>query len=324
MLHQGKLPPALLREVLAGAPPLPDEVRLGPAVGEDAAAIDVPAGCLVVAADPITLTGEGIGRSAVMVNANDVAVMGVRPRWFLATVLFPAGTTESDVRELFAELHGAANDLGIALVGGHTEVTEAVVQPIVSGMMLGMGPEEELIRSSGARPGDVVVQIGQAPIEGAAVLAAAGASTAPWPPSADSVPSISVVEAALAAATLGAGSMHDPTEGGLAAGLHEIAEASGVAIVVDPSEVAWFPPALAVVEGAGADPWSTLASGTVLATFTQDDVEAALSELRRLGHVAVAIGKTRDGRGVTDVSGERVSWPSRDEVARLLGARHPD
>ena len=93
------------------------------------------------------------------------------------------------------------------------------------------------------------------------------ASSVPWPPSGEAVPSISVVEPALAAAALGASAMHDPTEGGLAAGLHEIAEASGVAIVVDRSEVAWYPPAVAVVEAAGANPWSTLASGTVLATF---------------------------------------------------------
>ena len=279
VLAGGKLPPALLREVLAGAPPLPDEVRLGPALGEDAAAIDVEAGCLVVTADPITLTGEGIGWSAVVVNANDVAVMGVRPRWFLATVLLPVGTTDSGVRRLFAELHAAVADLGVALVGGHSEITGAVRQPIVSGVMLGIGSPDQIVRSSGALPGDVVVQIGAAPIEGAAVLAVA--SSVPWPPSGEAVPSISVVEPALAAAELGATAMHDPTEGGLAAGLHEIAEASEVAIIVDPSEVVWFAPAVAVVEAAGADPWSTLASGTILATFGPDEADAAVRELRQ-------------------------------------------
>lgn len=316
VLKRGKLPPALLREVLAGAPPMPDEVRLGPALGEDAAAIDVEAGCLVVAADPITLTGEGIGWSAVAVNANDVAVMGVRPRWFLATVLLPVGTTESDVRRLFADLHAAVTDLGVALVGGHSEITGAVRQPIVSGVMLGIGSPDELVRSSGAVPGDGVVQIGEAPIEGAAVLAVA--SSAPWPPIGTAVPSISVVEAALAAAGLGASAMHDPTEGGLAAGLHEIAEASGVAIVVDPSEVAWFPPAVEVVEAAGANPWSTLASGTLLATFGPGASDTAVRELRRLGHVAAIIGEVKEGQGVTELSGTQLPWPDRDEVARLL------
>ena len=166
-LPQGKLPPALLREVLVDDAVLPAEVRIGPAVGEDAAAIDVEDGCLVVGADPITLTGEGIGRSAVAVNANDVAVMGVRPRWFLATVLLPVGTTESDVRRLFAELHVAVAELGVTLVGGHSEVTAAVRQPVVSGVMLGLGERNGIVRSSGAEPGDVVVQVGEAPIEGA-------------------------------------------------------------------------------------------------------------------------------------------------------------
>ena len=318
VLDRGKLPPALLQEVLAGAPPLPDEVRMGPALGEDAAAIDVEAGCLVVAADPITLTSEGIGWSAVVVNANDVAVMGVRPRWFLATILLPVGTTDSDVRRLFAELHAAVADLKVALVGGHSEITGAVRQPIVSGMMLGTGSPERLVLSSGAVPGEAVVQIGEAPIEGAAVLAAAVASSVQWPPSDEALPSISVVEPALAATTLGACAMHDPTEGGLAAGLHEMADASRVAIVVDPSGVAWYAPALAVVEAAGANPWSTLASGTVLATFAADEADAAVSELRRLGHVAAVVGESREGQGVADLSGAQVPWPNRDEVARLL------
>lgn len=318
-MERGKLSPALLREVLSGAPPLPDDVRLGPAVGEDAAVVNVEAGCLVVAADPITLTGEGIGWSAVAVNANDVAVMGVHPRWFLATVLLPVGTTDSGVHRLFAELHAAVTELGVALVGGHSEITAAVRQSVVSGVMLGVGSPDRIVRSSGARSGDVVVQIGAAPIEGAAVLAAAGASPVPWPPSGVVVPSISVVEPALAAAELGASAMHDPTEGGLAAGLHEIGEASGVAIVVDRSAVAWYPPALAVVEAAGAEPWSTLASGTLFATFRPDDVDAAVGELRHRGHVVTVIGDTKNGVGIADRSGAPIPWPDRDEVARLLG-----
>jgi hydrogenase maturation factor len=324
VLKQGKLPWALLTEALSSGPPLPDSVVLGPAVGEDAAVITVEAGCLVVAADPITLTSEGIGRLAVVVNANDVAVMGVRPLWFLATVLLPVGTTDAVVRRLFEELHGAVADAGAALVGGHTEVTRAVREPIVSGVMFGIGSPGAIVRSSGAVPGDIVVQVGAAPIEGAAVLAAA--SQLPWPSHAESVPSVSVVEPALAAAALGATAMHDPTEGGLAAGLHELAEASGLAIVIDLSAVAWYPPAVAVVEAAGADLWSTLASGTLLATFGPDQAATAVTELRRLGHLVAVIGESSEGCGVTARSGAPIAWPDRDEVARLLdigdGTRH--
>ncbi|MCP3913282.1 MAG: hypothetical protein GY745_16200 [Actinomycetia bacterium] len=322
VLQQGKLPPALLVEMLAEASPLPDEVVLGPSVGEDAAVIAVEAGSLVVAADPITLTGEGVGRSAVLVNANDVAVMGVRPRWFLATVLLPVGTTDSAVRLLFAELHAAADEAGVALVGGHTEVTGGVGQTVVSGVMMGLGSPDQIVPSSGATPGDVVVQVGAAPIEGAAVLAPTRGL--PWPPTDEPLPSISVVEAALTAASLGATSMHDPTEGGLASGLHELAAASGVAITVNPNEVAWHPRAVAVVEAAGANPWATLASGTLLATFGPDAAPAAVGELRRLVPTAAVIGETHEGEGVVDLRGAPIGWPDRDEVARLAEAEDAD
>src|SRR5579862_380288 len=128
-LPVGKLPAALLAEVLSGLGPLPTEVRLGPSIGEDACAIDVPRGVLVAATDPITLTAAEAARLAVIVNANDVAVTGVRPRWFLAAVLLPPGTTSTAVRELFAAMGAALIEVGATLVGGHTEVSAAVTRP---------------------------------------------------------------------------------------------------------------------------------------------------------------------------------------------------
>jgi hydrogenase expression/formation protein HypE len=325
-LPMGKLPARLLGDLLEGMGEWPADVRLGPAIGEDAAAIDVPAGVLVVAADPITLTGSEIGALAVTINANDVAVMGARPRWFLATVLLPVGTTEDDVLRLFVAMRSALLREEIALVGGHTEVTAAVTQPVVSGQMLGMIEAERLVTTGGARLGDVVVQIGSVPVEGAAVLAAEAADrlsgldprTLESARAAADDPGISVVEAALRAADLGATSMHDPTEGGLAAGLHEVAAASGHGIRVDRDSVAWFVPGVRVCEELGADPWATLASGCVVATFGSDEVDAALEALGAGGFTAAIIGEMTDQGGVVDGDDRAILWPDRDEVARLL------
>ena len=225
-LPAGKLPAALLAELLSGLPRAP-EVRAGPAVGEDACAIDVPAGTLVAATDPVTLTGGQVGRFAVVINANDVAVAGARPRWFLATVLLPAGTTAQQVRELFATVRSSLDELGAHLVGGHTEVTHAVAQPVVVGQMLGLVERGRFVSTGGVRPGDVVLQVGPAPVEGAAVLASEAAdrlgdldaTVLQAARSALSDPGISVVDAALLATEQGAVAMHDPTEGGLATGL---------------------------------------------------------------------------------------------------------
>ena len=174
VLALGKLPPALLAELLGDLPPAPPEVRVGPSPGEDACAIEVPAGTLVATTDPITLTGHDVARYAVAINANDVAAMGVAPRWFQAAVLLPRGTVESEVRTLFAALLSALAEVGAVLVGGHTEVTGAVVQPTIVGQMLGFSTEGRLLSSAGLRPGDRVLQLGAAPIEAASVLAQEG------------------------------------------------------------------------------------------------------------------------------------------------------
>jgi hydrogenase expression/formation protein HypE len=321
----GKLPTEVLSELLSGLAPLPPEIRLGPAIGEDAAAIDVPAGVLVAATDPITLTGQEIGRFAVIINANDVAVMGARPRWFLAAVLMPVGATEADVEALFSTMRDALAEVGAVLVGGHTEITEAVTQPLIVGQMLGIAEPDRLVSTGGVRPGDVVVQIGAAPVEGGAVLAAElparlaelDAEITRAASAGVEDPGISVVEAALLAADLGATGLHDPTEGGLAAGMHELAMAAGVALRVDPARVLWFEPAVAVCEALGADPWAVLASGSLLAAFDADAADAAIDGLTGRGHAAAAIGVAEPGSGVAGTDGRSIPWPERDEVARL-------
>src|SRR5690348_12567343 len=171
VLPVGKLPADLLGRLLDGIGPLPPEIIVGPAVGEDSCAIAVDAGVLVAASDPITLTGADLGRAVVTINANDLAVTGVRPRWFLATVLLPVGTTEPEVVRLFDDMRRALSALGAVLVGGHTEVTGAVSSAVVAGHMLGLAPAGRVVRTSGVRPGDAIVQVGRVPIEGAAVLA---------------------------------------------------------------------------------------------------------------------------------------------------------
>jgi hydrogenase expression/formation protein HypE len=330
-LAAGKIPVDLLVRLLAELPPPPPEVRVGAAIGEDACGIEVTDGVVVASADPITLTSEDAGRLAVLVNANDVAVSGARPRWFLAVVLVPPGSTDGLVHGLFRSIRSTLEELGAHLVGGHTEVTPAVTRPIVVGQMLGLA-DRELISTGGFEPGERVVQVRPAPIEGAAVLAREAADRlagldAELVAAARSAlerPGISVVDAALLAASLGATSLHDPTEGGLAAGLNEMASAARHRIVVDPSAVLWFPPGVAVCEALGVSPWNTLASGTLLATFPSGGVDAALAGLVEEGHEAAIIGRVDEGSGVENEDGEPLPWVERDEVAHLLSLRDAD
>lgn len=325
-LTSGKLPNALLRELLATDTPSPPELLLPPRPGEDAGVVALAGGALVIAGDPVTMTGADVGAHAVLVNANDIAVTGVRPRWFLSTILLPEGIGEDEIRALFRGMRAMLDRHDIVLVGGHIEITASVRQTVVSGHILGFAPDGEFLRTADMKPGDALLQIGPAPVEAAAVLAnevaAAERSVAAelWQAAlgALNAPGISVVEAALRAVSLGAHALHDPTEGGLSAGLHEMAEAAGVALELDEDAVLWFEPGTALCRALDADPWGALASGALLAAFPADLAESACRTLLEEGFQAAAIGHAVDGSGVGFVDGRALLRYERDEVLRLL------
>jgi hydrogenase maturation factor len=205
-------------------------------------------------------------------------------------------------------------------------VTEAVGQPVVVGQMLGWCERGAWVPTGGLRPGDRVVQIGATPVEGGAVLAEALASRGGI--DADLLararaglrePGISIVEPALLAAKLGAVALHDPTEGGLATALHELADASDLAIHgIAPEAVLWFEPALAMCRAAGADPWGTLASGALLAGFRETDAKEAIATLEAAGFATATLGRAAAGEGVLRSDGQPLPRFDRDELSRVL------
>src|SRR5215207_8169045 len=137
-LPPGKLPGDLLAAMLARYVKPDPRVLVGPGVGRDAAAIAVGDRAIVVKTDPITFATADAGWYLVNVNANDIACMGATPKWLLATALFPERTTTPElVEQSFASLARAANELGIALVGGHTEITLGLDRLILVGQLIG-------------------------------------------------------------------------------------------------------------------------------------------------------------------------------------------
>ena len=162
-----------MHDLISGLPLQSADKRLivGPGLGEDAAHILMGENTLLAKTDPITFATERIGWYAVNVNANDIAVAGGIPKWFLATVLMPPGTTEDEVRKIFDQLGEAAAENNIQLAGGHTEITPTVTQPVVCGLMLGEAPTSRTVSASGAQPGDTVILTKGIAIEGTSILA---------------------------------------------------------------------------------------------------------------------------------------------------------
>jgi hydrogenase maturation factor len=328
-LLPGKLSPALLRRLLRFRGARDRRVVVGPAFGLDAAVVDLGPQYLVLKSDPVTFTTDEVGWYAVHVNANDVAVMGARPAWFQSTIIVPPRTTAGMVRRIFRDIDRAARGLGIAVTGGHTEISTAVKQPIVAGDMQGLVRRADLVTAAGARAGDLVVMTKLAGIEGTSILARrfAGAARRALGDRGrreaarfNHRPGISVVGEALLAARAGASAMHDPTEGGVAAALFELATASGRRLIVDLDRIAVHPHTACLCGHFGLRPLGLIASGSLLLTISERRAEALLGAFKRRRVPAAVIGAVRSGLGVEAYrEGRRVrfEWSPRDELTRL-------
>ena len=330
----GKLPPELLGRLLRAHASADPRVVVGPRVGEDAAVLDMGDRYLVATADPITFATDEVGWYALHVNANDLAVRGARPLWFLATVLLPdAGATEVGVERLFAELREACAELGVALVGGHTEVTAGVPRPIVSGCMLGEVEKDRLVTTGGARPGDVLLLTKGVPLEGAVIIArerAAEAERRGVP--ADVVkrardflrdPGVSVLpEARAACAAARVHAMHDPTEGGVATACWELAQAADVGLYVDRERIPVLREGRVLCDAFGLDPLGTIASGSLLLAVDPADAPRVTAACRGAGIDCVTIGRvTEPSEGVTLATGGHArpmpTFP-QDQITRIF------
>jgi hydrogenase maturation factor len=301
-------------------------------VGEDAAVLDMGDRYLVATTDPITFVTEDLGWYALVVNANDLAVRGATPRWFLATCLLPEGrTTESDVTALFAQLGSACERQGVALVGGHTEITPGLERPIVVGTMLGEVDKTRLVTTGGARPGDVLVLTKGVPLEGTSIIARARADELrargyddAWLARArGTLARLSVVpEALLAAELVGVHAMHDPTEGGIATALWEVADAAGVGLAVEAERIPVLAEGAALCREFGLDPFGTIASGALLVALGPTDAGILLHALARADIEAAFIGRVvpREAGVVLTRGGRPGPLPrfDQDEITRLL------
>ena len=333
-LRTGKLPAAVLAELLGRVQHRDPRVLLGPGIGRDAAVIDLGGDRLLVAkTDPVTFAADQIGHYTVNVNANDIACMGARPAWMLATALLPPGARDGLPGEIFDQLIAACEALGIELVGGHTEVTPDVRQPIVIGAMLGEAARDEIVIGEGAVPGDCVILTKGIAIEGTAILAREfpsalerrGLDRGTIRRAAVLLhdPGISVVpDARAVCAATHPRALHDPTEGGIVTALEELAVASKCTIRVDLSRVPILEETRRACEALDLDPLGLLASGALLAIVAAEDCDAVVARLRNAKIECQVIGSVEAGPAKVIMGDQDATAPlphfDRDEIARFV------
>jgi hydrogenase maturation factor len=266
-----------------------------------------------------------------LVNANDVATAGATPRWFLTTLLFPVGSSAFIVHNVMEELSEVCRSQNITLCGGHTEITDAVTRPVVTGMMIGTVEKRRMIDKRNIKPGDQVLMTKAVAVEGTAIIARefgdrllnVGVQPAVIENCRGFLDHISILpEAAIALSVNGVSAMHDVTEGGLATALEELSIAGGHRIRVDMERIPIYSETAKICGLLKLNPLGLIGSGSLLICCRHYAGRTLLQHIRKAGIAVAIIGEVREaGQGIEALRQHQpVPWPQFevDEITQLF------
>lgn len=323
----GKIPESvLIRSVLKQVKHRREEVLAGPGVGEDCAALEVGEGeALVLSTDPITGTAKDIGRHGIYVTANDLAVSGAEPIGVLLTVILPPDVPEEELKKIIKDGEETCKGLHMEILGGHTEVSKIVSQPLLSVTGVGKVKKKSFLRTSGMKPNQDLVVTKWIGLEGTAILAKEKEEELRkrFPSilvhtARDFSHLLSVIEEARIATEHGVSAMHDITEGGIFGALWEMASGAGVGLEVDLKKIPIRQETVEICEYFGLNPYQLMSSGSILAA--SDDGYELVRKLEQAGIHAVVVGRTNGENDRILYNGEDVRYldkPQPDELYRI-------
>lgn len=328
----GKVPENVLkRSVFKQLHTKRPEVVLGAGVGEDCAAVKLaPDETLVLSTDPITGTAKDIGTLAIQITMNDLASSGAEPVGVLLTILLPERIREIKLREMMEQIEEACAQVGVQVMGGHTEVTAVVNQPVITVCGVGKVKDGKIISTAGARPGMDILVTKWIGIEGTSILAKEheeellGRFSAPFIQKAKDLDVyLSVLSEAAVAVRSGVSAMHDVTEGGIFGALWEIAEASGVGLEIDIKKIPIRQETVEICEFFGINPYQLISSGCML--MAAADGNLLVRELEKAGIPAAIIGKATEGNDRVLLNGDEQRFlepPKTDELYHINGGNN--
>ena len=330
-LPAGKFPVDLLETFLDDIHSEDSSIIIQAGVGEDIAAVDISnEDTLILKSDPITFVSDAAGFYAVLINANDIATSGAKPRWLLATLLIPPGITPSKVYSILYELSETCSKWEISLCGGHTEITDAVTRPVVCGMLAGTVERPKLLDKKNMRTGDRILLTKALAIEGTAIIArefeeqlrASELLQDEINTDKQLIEQLSILkEAEIAGNHEGVTAMHDITEGGIATALEELSVAGGHKIRVEMDKIPILPETARVCAAMNIQPMGLIGSGSLLICCEKRTSKDLVEKITAADIKATYIGEVLErGRGVSAFQkGKAATWPKfdADEITHL-------
>lgn len=324
----GKLPNDVLEKiVLSNIKNKRKEVLVRAAVGEDSAIIDFSNDLCVISTDPITGATKGIGKLAIHISCNDVSTSGAEPIGVLLTILAPPNTTEKDIENIMKEAGEAAEEINVEIVGGHTEITDAVNRIVINTTVLGKQSREKLPNSKAIKTGDKVLITKYAAIEGTSIIAKEleeqliekiGKDKLEIAKNMDSM--LSVVKEGIICGEIGVRYMHDITEGGVLGAVWEASKATGKGIKILEELIPVNDVTREIADLVGIDLFRLISSGSMLIIAEEEKVSIINEKLCEVGIKATVIGEIIEKGIIMEKNGQNydIEPPTSDELYRAL------
>ena len=308
------------------------EVKTRAGIGEDCAVIDYGEYECVVSTDPITADVKNIGRLAIHISCNDVASNGIEPLGITLAVMLPVGTTESDVQTIMTQAGTAAEEAGVEIIGGHTEVTPAVNQPVIVSTAFGRGIAGESASARNMRPGDMIMMTKSAGLEGTGIIATEKAEelTGVLTPqelrrAQGMIRDVSVVKDGITAGRIGTSGMHDVTEGGILGAVWEMCHISGLGAEVELEAIHVDPVTEKIAAHYGINPLRLISSGCMLIVAPPSKAYKIVTEYHKIdvNIKSAIIGKICGAEhGITQIDPQgqesEIAPPYADELYKVI------
>ncbi len=320
----GKLPNDVLnQEILSKLTINNKEVLVQPKVGEDCSIVDFGEEKCVLTTDPITGAVNDIGSLAVHISCNDIASAGVKPLGILVTLLAPPSSNIDDIKKVMMDITKTCEKINVTVLGGHTEVTDAVNKIVVSITAIGKG--KNIVTTGGAKINDDIVVTGYAGLEGSVIIAADKEKELLSIFNKEEIENIklmlndiSVIETGLIAGNFKVNSMHDATEGGILGAIWEVGEASNLAVSIDINKIPIKEETIKIANLFKIDPYKLISSGSMI--ITTEKGEELVTVLKENGINAAVVGKIVEGDNTILIGNKKqiLDQPDSDELYKVI------
>lgn len=342
ILETGKLDSELLKKIVFDKITYRSNlVKVRPGIGEDCAVMDFGEYDCIMSTDPISSAVSDIGKLAIHITCNDIASNGVQPLGIMLACMLPEGTTDKDIEHIMAQAAETAAALEVEIVGGHTEITPAVKQPVIVSTAIGRCPAEGSQTGGSMKPGDYIMMTKSVGLEGTGIIACdyeerlreAGFEDSEIERAKSFLNSVSVVAEGVAAGKVGTHGMHDITEGGILGAVWEMCQISGVGAEVWKENIPVEPETEKICGHFDINPLRLISSGSMVIIVPKDRKDAMEAAMKEAGVRSSVIGVIREEKeGIYMVSHTRtcgaeglgriretIDPPYADELYKVVG-----